>query len=187
MNLKNNTQGFAVLEIILLVVTLSFIGAIAWVVVHHSKDADYKKIVKTEKTNYIDINEWHVKLTVPDATQKITYELVNKDHLGDIVISSEALNKFAAEYKECSAANQFVYISRVKDGESWHGLPWPQAKQKLIERKAKNLGLYYYFDGARPTISPCIGTNIEEVKKLNDQAYDLYDQLPSYNNIVINL
>jgi glycerol-3-phosphate cytidylyltransferase-like family protein len=187
MDIKNRNNGFAILEILLLIVTLFFISAIAWVVMHHSKDSNYKTIVKTGKANYIEITEWHVKLTVPDATQKISYELVDKDHPNDVIISSEVLNKFAADHKECSTANQFVYISRVKEGESWHGLPWSQAKEELIKNKAKNLGLYYYYDGARPTISPCVGTNIDDVQKLNNQAYDLYDQLPSYQNIVINL
>jgi hypothetical protein len=67
-----------------------------------------------------------------------------------------------------------------------NGTPWEQAKPQLEKNGSKILGLFYYFNGARPSVSPCIGTNIAAIQAFNNQAYDLYDQLPSYNNVVIN-
>jgi hypothetical protein len=186
MKQQNNNSGFAVLEIILLIVTLSFICAIAYVVVHHKNDTFYKTTIKTDDTSYIEVPEWKVKLTLPDKSQKITYKLNGNDP-NEIIISSEALDKFAAESTGCSGANQFISIARTKVNQPVNGTPWEQAKATLEKNGSKNLGLYYYYNGARPSVSPCIGTNIAEVQKLNNQAYDLYDLLPSYNNIVINL
>jgi glycerol-3-phosphate cytidylyltransferase-like family protein len=184
---KNNANGFAILEIILLVVTLSFVVAIAYVVVHHSKQAKYQPVVKTSSGNFIEIPEWKVKLTVPEASQKISYKILDKDNPNEIVLSSEALDKFTADHKECGNANQFIYIDRVKVGQPLNGVPWDQAKPTLDQKGSKSLGLYYYFNGARPSVSPCIGSNIAQIQQLNNEAYDLYDKLPSYQNVVINL
>jgi type II secretory pathway pseudopilin PulG len=185
MSTKNKSQGFALLEILLLVVTLSFVIAIAWVVIHHSKDSTNKKSVSSAQNNFIEIAEWRVKLTLPDKSQKISYKVAGANPK-EIVLSSEALDKFAADHKECSGANQYITIARTKVGEPLNGTPWEQAKPLLEKNGSKNLGLFYYFNGARPSVSPCIGTNIAQIQALNNQAFDLYDQLPSYNNIVIN-
>jgi type II secretory pathway pseudopilin PulG len=69
---KNKHNGFALLEILLLLVTLSFVAAIAWVVIHHSKEVSNKKAAKTEQGNFIEITQWKVKLTLPDKSQKIS-------------------------------------------------------------------------------------------------------------------
>jgi type II secretory pathway pseudopilin PulG len=185
MNAKNKQYGFAILEILLLVVTLSFIVAIAWVVMHHSKDVSNKKSAKTDQGNFIELAEWKVKITLPDKTQKISYKVVDGNP-NSIILSSEALDKFAADHKECSSANQYVTIARTKVGQPFNGTAWEQAKPQLEKNGSKSLGLFYYFNGARPSVSPCIGTNIAEIQALNNQAYDLYDLLPSYNNVVIN-
>jgi type II secretory pathway pseudopilin PulG len=185
MNTKNKHNGFAILEILLLLVTLSFVIAIAWVVIHHSKDASSKKAAKTEQGNFIEIAQWKVKLTLPDKSQKITYKVVDGNP-NSIIVSSELLDKFAADHKECSSANQYITIARTKVGQPLNGTPWDQAKPQLEKNGSKSLGLFYYFNGARSSVSPCIGTNIAEIQALNNQAYDLYDQLPSYNNVVIN-
>jgi hypothetical protein len=184
---KNNTLGFALLEIVLVVVTLSFILAISYVVTHHAKQTKYQPMIKTAAGNYVEIPEWKVKLTVPDATQKISYKLLNKDNPNEILVSSEALDKFAADHKECSGANEYVSIDRVKVGLPLNGVPWDQAKTTLEQKGSKSFGLFYYFSGARPSVSPCIGTNIAQIQQLNNEVYDLFDKLPSYENIVINL
>jgi hypothetical protein len=184
---KNKNQGFAILEILLVVVTLSFIVSIALVIKHHANDKPYETMVKTAKGDYVEITEWKVKLTVPDNTQKITYKVVSADKLSEILVSSEELDKFAADHKECANANQFVSIARAKAGQPLNGTPWDQAKAYLEQKGSKSLGLFYYYDGPRPSVSPCIGTNIAEIQKLNNQAYDLYDKLPTYKNVVINL
>jgi hypothetical protein len=182
---KNEHNGFALLEILLLVVTLSFVAAIAWVVIHHSKEVSNKKPAKTVDGNFIEITEWKVKLTLPDKSQKISYKAAGA-YPNSIVLSSEALDKFATDHKECSGANQYITIARTRVGEPLNGVPWDQAKPQLEKNGSKSLGLFYYFNGARPSVSPCIGTKIAEIQALNNQAYDLYDLLPSYNNVVIN-
>jgi hypothetical protein len=185
MKQQNSNSGFAVLEIILLIVTLSFICAIAYVVVRHKNDTSYKTAIKADNTTYIEVPEWKVKLTLPDKSQKIAYKVSSNPN--EITITSEALDKFAADNKGCSGANQYISIARTKVNQPVNGTPWEQAKATLEKNGSKNLGLYYYYNGSRPSVSPCIGTNIAEVQKLNNQAYDLYDLLPSYNNVVINL
>jgi hypothetical protein len=185
MNGKNKHQGFAVLEIILAIVMLSFIVAIALVVKTHTNDK-HNQTSKNNKSGYVDISEWKVKLLLPDSAQKITYKISSKENPEEISISSEELDKFAAEHKECANANQFMSIARAKAGQPFNGTPWEEARAYLEQKGSKNLGLYYYYDGGRPSVSPCIGTNIAEIQKLNNQAYDLYDKLPTYKNVVIN-
>jgi hypothetical protein len=93
MDTKNKNQGFAILEILLLIVTLSFVAAIAYVVLRHAKQKPAQPIVFTSNADGIKINEWNVFLTNPDDSQKINYHIAGKDQPDDIIVSSTALDK----------------------------------------------------------------------------------------------
>jgi hypothetical protein len=182
----NKNYGFAALEILLAVVTLSFVVATAWVVFRHAKQKPAAPIVFTSKADSVNISEWSVYLTNPDELQKINYHLANKILPDQIVISSGNLDKFAADNKECVNANQYAQIARVKEGSSWNSLAWEQAKEELDKRGNQKVGNYYYYDIGRPYVAPCIGSDIDKIQQLNNQAYDLLDKLPTYKNVVQN-
>jgi type II secretory pathway pseudopilin PulG len=182
---SNKNSGFAILEILLVVVTLSFITAIALVVHNHSKPKPIQKAAATN-TGALKVTQWNVFLTNPNKSQKLSYQILNKDQPDSIIVSSDLLDKFAADNKECSGANQFVSISRVRVNSTWNGLPWLQAKDQLVKLGSEHAGAYYYYEGSRPIISPCVGSDIAKVQQLNNQAYDLYDSLPSYKNVALN-
>jgi hypothetical protein len=165
---KNN-KGFAVLEILLLIVTLSFVVAIFGVIKHHHKSP--KLAQKKEASNSIKITEWNIYLQLPDTTFKTTYKPDSTDP-DTVLLSNSALDKLAAEHAECNMANQFIRIGRSKSAPA--------------QTPNKQLGGYYYYNDARPTVSPCIGTDIGLMQALSNQAYDLYDKLPSYQNIALN-
>jgi type II secretory pathway pseudopilin PulG len=182
---SNKNSGFAILEILLAIVTLSFIVAIVLVVRDHTKPKPVQKAAATN-ASALKVAEWNVFLTNPNKSQKLSYQIVNKEQPDSIVVSSDLLGKFAAGNKECSGANQFVSISRVRVNSTWNGLPWLEAKDQLAKVGSEHVGAYYYYEGGRPMISPCVGSDIAKVQQLNNQAYDLYDSLPSYKNVALN-
>jgi hypothetical protein len=169
---KNKNQGFAILEILLVVVSLGFVVAIALVVLRHEKTKPSTSPAKIDTSKYLQVKEWNVYLQLPDPTDKVSYKLVSADNPDEIIISSEALDKLSTDHPECVRANGFIHLQRSKTAPTQ-----PEAKQ---------LGLYHYFNSARPSVSPCIGSDIAAVQALNNQAYDLYDKMPNYKNIVIN-
>jgi hypothetical protein len=189
MSTKNKNQGFAILEILLAAVTLFFIIAISWVVIHHQKTAKTASKPKADLSKYLEIKEWQVYLQLPDTSSKAAYKPANPDDKNNIVVSSNDLDKFASEHKECSTANEFNIITRIKEGEGANGTPAAETKARMDKQaadgKAKKLGFYYYYS-SRSSVAPCFGTNIGDVQKLTSDVYDLWDKLPTYNNVVIN-
>jgi hypothetical protein len=170
---KNKNRGFAILEILLLIVTLSFVAAIAYVVLRHAKQKPAQPIVFTSNADGIKITEWNVFLTNPDDSQKISYHIAGKDQPDDIIVSSTALDKLSSDHPECSNANKFIQIKR--------------AAAAPAQPENKQVGNYFYYNLPKPAQSPCIGTDISLMQALSNQAYDLYDKLPTYKNIVQKL
>jgi hypothetical protein len=165
---KNKHAGFAILETILLLVTLFFIAAIFWVIFHHSHKQPAKTPAKVDLTKNMLIKEWGVYVRLPDTTFKVSYK-TNTTDPNDLVVSSSALDKLSSDHPECRNANQFVHIKRSTDAS--------------VQTNHTQIGPYYYYDDMRPSVSPCIGTDIAQMQKLNDQAYDLYDQLPTFEDV----
>jgi hypothetical protein len=192
---KNKNQGFAILETLLAAVTISFIVAISWVVLHHQNNQKpVKTTAKVNLSNYLEIKEWNVYLQLPDTSSKIIYKMGDfadpAENHKYITVSSEALDKFVADHKECSVANIFNQITRTREGDEQHGLSPADTKtmldKRVAEGKAKKIGLYYYYS-SRSTLSPCFGSDIAKVQQLTNEVYDLWDKLPTYNNVVLNL
>lgn len=152
-------------------VTLGFIIAIALVVAHHQKTLKAPQKPKADLSKFLQVKEWDVYLELPDTESKVSYKISASDP-NDITLSSAALDQLVAAHPECANANTSTKITRVKT------TPPPSDN--------KQIGAYYYFDGARPSVSPCIGTNIDQTQTLSNQAYDLWDKLPSYKNVVLN-
>jgi hypothetical protein len=186
MNDQNKNLGFAILEIILFLVTLFFIAAIAGVVLHHKHAKPTQPVAKIDTSKVLFVQGWGVYLSVSDTSSKITYKPTNANGKTEIIVSSEDLDKFATDHKECSAANQFDVISRTKDGESALGFSPADTKmfldKKVASSTAKKIGTFYYY-GDKPTISPCLGSNIADIQKLNDEAYGLLDELPTFEDV----
>jgi hypothetical protein len=194
METKSKNNGFAVLEIILLIVTLFFIISIGWVVIHHQNNPQKAKIVKDiNLSKYLEVKEWGVYLQLPDTSSKIVYRM---EPLADpaqtkknITISSEALDKFAGEHKECAVSNEFNIITRTKEGDSLNGQSPTDTKirldKKVTDGQAKKVGAYYYYE-TKTSVAPCYGTDIANIQKLTNDVYDLWDKLPTYGNVVVN-
>jgi hypothetical protein len=186
---KYNSNGFGLLETILLVVTLGFIGAVALVVLNNQHTDEPQPAHKVDLSKNLKIKEWNVYLGLPDTSSKVNYKLANPGDNKNIIISSEALDKFSTDHKECSSANEFNVLIRIKAGDGALGLSPEEAKvqldKRVSEKTAKKVGQNYYY-GSRPSTSPCIGSNIAEIQKLTNDVYDLYDKLPTYQNVAIN-
>jgi hypothetical protein len=171
MKTKNKNQGFAIMEILLLLVTLGFIAAIAYVVLSHQKDTPVPQKAKVDLNKLLQVKEWGVYLELPDTSSKVSYKLSSGDP-DDIILSSVPLDKLSSDHPECANANKFIHIDRSKSAPA------------QIENK--QVGGYYYFNGVRPSVSPCIGTDIGLMQALSNQAYELYDKLPAYQNVILN-
>jgi hypothetical protein len=190
MKADNKHDGFAILEILLVVVTLFFIVAISWVVLRHQKAKQPQTVSTVDASKTLFVKGWGIYLNLPDNSTKVSYKPVNANGKTDIDVSSDELDKFATGHKECSAANLFDAITRTKEGESALGFSPADTKafldKKLAAKTAKKIGSFYYY-GDRPTISPCLGSNIADIQKLNNQAYDLLDKLPTFADVQATL
>jgi uncharacterized protein (TIGR00725 family) len=132
-------------------------------------------------------------MQLPDTSSKIVYRM---EPLADpaqtkknITISSEALDKFAGEHKECAVSNEFNIITRTKEGDSLNGQSPTDTKirldKKVTDGQAKKVGAYYYYE-TKTSVAPCYGTDIANIQKLTNDVYDLWDKLPTYGNVVVN-